>query len=346
MTRPALVRSVVVAVAVLLSPHATAWGQPKTDVVTLLNGDRFTGEIVDLDRARLELKTDDVGTVEIEWDKIASLESKYQFEVETSSGRRLLGSLRPDVVQSLAIVTSDGVVMLQMFEVTRITPIGTSFWKKLEGSIDVGYNYTQSSGIATTTLNSKTLFRRPEFQFRLTSSATLTQRNDGSERDDRAVVDFSYIRYRARRVYVSGGGSLETNESLGLRLRSQLAGLVGLRLVNTNRAQFEMGGGLVVNDERGLEDEETQNLEGVLGFRSSYYTYDRPKTQFDVSMQYYPSLSNWGRQRLQVDSDIRRELWKDFSVAFTVYYTFDSAPPNPDAERKDVGVVFSVGWSY
>jgi Protein of unknown function, DUF481 len=244
-------------------------------------------------------------------------------------------------------VTSDGDVTLPTFEITRITPIGTSFWKKLEGSIDVGFNYTQSSGIATTTFNSKTIFRRPDFVFRLTSSATLTQRNDESERDDRGVVSLSYVRYRARRVYISGGGSFETNESLGLQLRSQLAGIVGMRLVNTNRAQFEMGGGLVVNDERGFEEEEeTQNLEGVLGFSSSYYTYDRPKTQFDVSFQYYPSLSNWGRQRLQLDSDIRRELWRDFSVAVNVYYTFDSAPPNPDAERKDVGVVFSVGWTY
>jgi hypothetical protein len=347
MTSTAATRTVFVALTIVLSSSAAAWGQPKTDVVTLLNGDRFTGEIVELNRARLELKTDDVGTIEIEWDKIASLESKYLFEVETSGGRRLLGSLRPDDVQSMAIVTSDGDVTLPTFEITRITPIGTSFWKKLEGSIDVGFNYTQSSGIATTTFNSKTIFRRPDFVFRLTSSATLTQRNDESERDDRGVVSLSYVRYRARRVYISGGGSFETNESLGLQLRSQLAGIVGMRLVNTNRAQFEMGGGLVVNDERGFEDEEeTQNLEGVLGFSSSYYTYDRPKTQFDVSCQYYPSLSNWGRQRLQLDSDIRRELWRDFSVAVNVYYTFDSAPPNPDAERKDVGVVFSVGWTY
>jgi hypothetical protein len=346
MTSPVAIRSVVVASVIVLSSSAAAWGQPKTDVVTLLNGDRFTGEIVELNRARLELKTDDVGTIEIEWDKIASLESKYLFEVETSSGLRLLGSPRPAIAQSLAIVTSDGVVTLQMFEITRITPIGTSFWKKLEGSIDVGFNYTHSSGIATTTFNSKTIFRRPDFVFRLNSSATLTQKNDDSERDDRGVVSLSYVRYRARRVYISGGGSFETNESLGLRLRSQLAGIVGMRLVNTNRAQFEMGGGLVVNDERGFEDEQTQNLEGVLGFSSSYYTYDRPKTQFDVSFQYFPSLSNWGRQRLQLDSDIRRELWRDFSVAVNVYYTFDSAPPNPDAERKDVGVVFSVGWTY
>jgi Protein of unknown function, DUF481 len=131
-----------------------------------------------------------------------------------------------------------------------------------------------------------------------------------------------------------------------LALRSQAAGLIGLRLVNTNRAQFEFGGGLVVNNEDGVDTETTQNIEGLLGFKTSYYSYDTPKTNLDASVQYYPSLSHWGRQRLQVDAAVKRELFKDFFVALNVFDTFDSAPPDPDAARNDVGVVASIGWSY
>ena len=80
--------------------------------------------------------------------------------------------------------------------------------------------------------------------------------------------------------------------------------------------------------------------------QTSYYTYDRPKTNVDASVDYFPGLSDWGRQRLQVNAAVKRELWKDFSVAFNVYDTFDSAPPSPDAARNDVGVVISIGWSY
>ena len=50
--------------------------------------------------------------------------------------------------------------------------------------------------------------------------------------------------------------------------------------------------------------------------------------------------------RVQIDSALRRELWKDFFVALTLYNTFDSRPPNPDAERNDLGAVVSLGWSY
>jgi hypothetical protein len=66
----------------------------------------------------------------------------------------------------------------------------------------------------------------------------------------------------------------------------------------------------------------------------------------DFSLQYYPSLSNIGRQRLQLDSAFKRELVKDFFVSLNLYDTYDSRPPNPSADRNDVGIVVSLGWSY
>jgi hypothetical protein len=48
---------------------------------------------------------------------------------------------------------------------------------------------------------------------------------------------------------------------------------------------------------------------------SLYYTYDRPKTNLDINLQYHPSLSDPGRQRVQLDAGVKREFWKDMFVA-------------------------------
>ena len=40
-------------VAFVLACSLPAWAQRRTDVVTLANGDRITGEIAELDRGRL-----------------------------------------------------------------------------------------------------------------------------------------------------------------------------------------------------------------------------------------------------------------------------------------------------
>src|SRR5689334_6453439 len=77
-------------VVLALSTAAHAYGQPKTDVVTLANGDRITGEVVALERGRLKFETDDAGTLYLEWDKLASVVAARLVEVSKSDGTRFL----------------------------------------------------------------------------------------------------------------------------------------------------------------------------------------------------------------------------------------------------------------
>jgi len=84
-------RRIALAVALVLALTIRLAAQPRTDVVTLANGDRITGEVIRLERGRLEFKTDDAGTIYLEWDKLAHVESVRQFEVSTTDDRRFVG---------------------------------------------------------------------------------------------------------------------------------------------------------------------------------------------------------------------------------------------------------------
>ena len=337
----------VVIALMALCDQGTANAQPKTDVVTLANGDRITGEVKGLDRGRLEFKTDDAGTLYLEWDKLMSVVAiTRNVEVVTYDGRRFLGALGPAGTRTLAVVAPDQTVALPMPEVTIIRPIGTSFWRKLDGSLDAGFSYTRSSGVAQLNFNSDTVYRRFASQMRLTASITVTETDDGDERDDRGSLEASYLRFPWREWFVVSAARFETNESLGVELRSQVGVATGPRLINSNRAQLSVGGGIVVNDERGIDVDPEQNVEALLLFSGSFFTYDRPKTNLDASLQYYPSLSNTGRHRLQLDFGAKREFFKDLFVALNLYNTYDNRPPNPAADQNDVGVVVSIGWTY
>ena len=332
--------------AAILFLNTTASAQGRTDVVTLPNGDRITGEVVRLDRGRLEFKTDDAGTLYLEWDKLATVQATRAVEVVTADGRRFLGSLGSAASRTLTVVGPSERVSLAMAEVTIIRQIGSSFWSKLDGSIDAGYSYTRSSGVAQLNVNWDTYYRTPAARARLAISLNQTQKDDDSEPDDRGSVEASYLRYPWQRWFISAAGRFETNKSLGLELRSQIGAAIGPRLVNSNRGQLGVGAGLVFNDEQGVDVERTQNVEALVALQGSYYTYDRPRTNLDVSVAYYPSLSDRGRRRLQLDAGVKRELWKDFFVALTLFTTYDSRPPNPSADTSDVGVVASIGWTY
>ncbi len=96
----------------------------------------------------------------------------------TADGRRFLGSLAASNPQSLVVVALAGMVPLPTADVTTIMPIGSSFWQKLDGSLDVGFSYTRSSHLAQLNINTNTMFRRPAFEARLTGSGTLTQNEE------------------------------------------------------------------------------------------------------------------------------------------------------------------------
>ena len=143
------------------SMTATTAAQGRTDIVTLANGDRITGEVVRLDRGRLEFKTDDIGTLYLEWDNLASLVTTRLVEVTTADGLTFLGSLGQSTARSIAVASTGATAQLAMQDVTEITTIGRSFWRKLDGSFDVGFSYTRSSGIAQLNLKSDAKYRQP-----------------------------------------------------------------------------------------------------------------------------------------------------------------------------------------
>ena len=334
----------VTCLLILWPPLAAA--QPKTDVVILNNGDRITGEIKKLDRGRLEFSTDDAGTLYLEWDNLVAVVTTREMEVATAAGTRYLGPLVRGLDRQINVSDAGGATALAMADVTSIVPIGSSFWRKLDGSVDVGFSYTQSSGISQLNVNSDTVWRTPGFLSRLTGAVTNTTTEDGGNEDDRAYVVASYRRDRARNWFVGGAARFENNESLGLKLRSEIGFTLGPRLVNSNSAYLTLGAGLAVNNEQYLDAESTDNVEAMFAFDWSYFTYDRPKTNYDLSILYYTSLSDPGRRRVQLNAAAKREIFADFFVSFNVYNSYDSRPPDPEAETNDVGVVLSIGWTY
>jgi hypothetical protein len=50
--------------------------------------------------------------------------------------------------------------------------------------------------------------------------------------------------------------------------------------------------------------------------------------------------------RANANARLKRELFRDFIAAITVYDTFDSQPQVAGVSRNDVGVSFSIGWTF
>ena len=328
----------------LLVAGRPAWAQ-KTDVVKLVNGDTLTCEIKLLDRGRLQVSTDHLGTVYIEWDKVFSVTANRIFRVETSTGLRMLGALATSEPKHLDVVQETGPVTVDQPDVVYIAPIGRSFWRQLDGGFDLGLSYTQSSGVAQFNFGANALYRRSNMQLSASASSYLTA-GDGGESTSRHALDLGSARYFGQRSLWLLQGGFMRNQELGYDLRGTVSAGVGHFVARSNRAIFAVGGGLSTSREVPIEGDSTQQIEALLSVRQSYFTYDSPKTDVAFVANVYPSLSDWGRIRIEFDGRVKRELVKDFTVGFSLYDSFDSRPPTETARKNDVGLSLTIGWTF
>jgi uncharacterized protein DUF481 len=333
------------ATALLFGSPSSASAQ-KTDIIMLENGDRITGEIKSYSQGRLTVDTSAVSYVKIKWSKIVSIQSDKLFDLQTIDGVRRFGTLAPsDPPGKLVIVTVSGSVTLDFFEVFLLSPLYQSFWKRWDGSLDLGFNYTESSNLTQFNLNADGLYRKPTFSLESALSITYSRQN-GVTGASRGTYSLNYFRFLSDRWFLITGAGLDRNVQLGLSLRT-LVGLGGGRnLIQTNQTLLAAYAGVSVNHENPIEGESKYNSEAVIGGKYSYFMYDFPKLTISSSLAVYPSLTESGRVRLEASASAKREIVSDFYISLSVFDSFDSKDPSTGNSKNDWGPTLSIGWTF
>jgi hypothetical protein len=325
-----------------------ALAAPKTDIVTLMNGDHVTGEVKGLEQGKLTLKTDAAGTIYIEWNKIARVESKQFFQVELANGLRYFGQAPAATdLQTLHIVAGEDAKGwdLKMADVIRVDPIEKNVLKRIDGYLTAGYNYTKSNDLQQFTFTGGLNARTTTHQWSLDGSSTITaqQGNNDSSRWD---LSGGYRHFLADRWFLQGFGGLEGNDELGLDLRSTLGGAYGRYLTQTNHQEWAAYVGLAYTREDFVGREQADSLEGVLGTQYSFYRYDSPEASLDATFNLLPSLTQSGRVRAEGKLRSRYEIVKDLFFEVSLYGSYDSDPGEEAISNSDYGLTTSLGYSF
>jgi hypothetical protein len=234
-----------------------------------------------------------MGTLNIEWSKVATVTSTAWFEVETWDGSRYYGTLAAGAAGQIGVASGSERTDLALLDIVRLTTIETSFWDRLYGNIGAGGSYTQSSGVAQASLNFLLGARRPAFEWQTSVDSTLTIQE--SEPDSgRFTGKASYTRLLRDRWVVPGTLIIERNTDLGYALRSTAIIGFGRSLIQSNRTLLRVGMGLATNREVPVDGDTVTNIELQFPFQYELFTYDFPKTDFTVQLAAFPSLTDWG----------------------------------------------------
>jgi hypothetical protein len=320
---------------------------PRDDVVILENGDRFTGDVKELQRGVLRLRTDYVGNVYIQWIHIASVHAEKDYQVEMDTGERYFGELRPGGEPGkLGVVLGELTVELDHDRVVRITRIKHGFIRRLEGNIDIGVNFRKSQSDLNITASAKTLYRTRAHRTTLDFDSSLTDRV-GAENIRRVVVRAGHYRFLSRRWTVWGLTSAETNDELNLDLRATLGAGGGRSVIQSNRVRLNLLGGATVNRERYVATEKSRNTgEALLGFHFDRFILGDLGNEITVDFMLLPSLTEGGRIRTEFNFSYRHEIIVDLSINFSGWHSYDSENPTTGVAQDDYGIVTSFGWAF
>jgi hypothetical protein len=330
--------------ALSLSLASNTFAAAKTDIVELVNGDRITCEIKKLERGKLTVKTDGLGTIAIEWDDIQRLTSNARFDIERKSGEHAYGTLVRADARTVDVVDGQIVARLALDDIVRLAPVGRTFWARLDGSVSAGFSFTSANDQAQWTFDTSVVYRARQWVSELSADSLLTS-NEASDRQTRNNLALQSQRYLRPRWSTLTFIELQQNEELALDLRAVLGGGIVRVLAQSNHNTAWLAGGAAYTSESYAGAGDQNVAEAVLGASYAWFTFDGRSTNLTTTAYTYYALTGGSRVRLEIDSSFKSDIVGDLYWSVNGFESFNSRPPAGQKEN-DFGISATLGWTF
>jgi hypothetical protein len=340
----------------LLFLTAVCSARERKDVLQFNNGDRITCEIMRLDKGLLYVRLPYArGEVGFDWSQIAQVESAEYFVVADKTGKRYTGTLQKVAKGNEAgepgemkvqVTGSSSSQVVSGKAVVEIDRTDTGFWQNLHGDLNGGLNYSKQQSRTQFTFQSNSLFQRTKwsmaanYQINFSGGGNLSNlRNDLQLNGTRQLRSL-------RNFYMGLAEFLQSNEQQ-LNLRTTLGGAVGHVFGHTNNSFINGYGGVIYNHEQ-YSSEATvgrtgDSAEAVLGTQLNFFRFRA--TDIVTTAQVYPSLTDLGRVRFDLNTSMKLRVAKRLDWTFGFFMNFDSRPPQ-NLPKSDYGSTSGISWRY
>lgn len=340
-------RLAIIGTLLFLASEPAVATHPQTDIVTVDDGSTLIGEIKSVQYARLILDNDPAGTLNIEWRRITGLTSKFEYQVELTGGELHFGTLEPpDSPLHLKVAGPAGTIEVKLSEVVRLAPIEHTFWQRLSGSFSFGLTYTQNNNVLQYNIGFDTSYRSRKNYGVLSGSSIFNSQNDVDSTQQ------SYLQLLLAQVTIGKWGpfelgSLESNPSQGYDLRTLLGGGATRFLIESSARLLALNLGVVYNREE-VTDSDTVDTSAELltGVAFRHYKRTSNSPSINISLDAFTDLSSDRRYRAVFKFNSAWDIIGNFTFNFTVNDTYDSSPPGMDADKNNLVVVTSIGYTF
>jgi hypothetical protein len=364
-----------------------AWSHAKTDLITVTNGDQITGAVNAMSAGKLSVSTSYAGTVNIKWREIEQIESRYLYEIRLDDGERIYGRFTTNTTENqLTLRVSGKDRQVDIDDIVEVRSIEEELADKLD--LQLSSTITADPDNKTLVLYAAGTYDvrggRTNFTARVDDTRSTPKEGDPTS-SNASTLQISREFWRERgtaQSYRVLNARYDTNDSLDIDHRGSLGFGLGRYLINDLGHELAVSAGLqgVQEWRRSCEDQDQQKLgqynpstmaltsedsgdedvskrkslercaDAELFFNVKWHLYSFQKRDMDIYVtgNTYPSLSDWGRVRGDLNLIINWELFSNFYWTVNARTEIDNAGDREDDTygNSDYTLTTGISWKY
>jgi hypothetical protein len=327
----------------------------KADLLVMKNGDRFTCEVKRLDGGVLEVEFDYVdGTVSIDWQKVAKLESPALFIVQLQDGSLYSGRvITPEAISGAPVnieihqnSTPETPLTVSKSEVVRMMQTSESFARRLYGNVTIGALFSKGNNTTQYNFGSEVAYRQVRWGSSLVYNSNLSS-STGATTSTRNQVELRLYHTMSRKGYFYGSSASFLQSSVqGIRHQTNVALGVGKFLLNENPFRLTVFGGIGGQRTQyvpSFTTIETQDV-GVALLSLDLEAFSFKRTRLDLTATAIPALTDRGRVYYKTNVAYYFKLFGKVDWNFSFYGNWDTRPPQ-NFQGSDYGSSTGLSWT-
>jgi hypothetical protein len=325
-----------------------------TDVIVMKNGDRITCEVKGLNGGVLYVNPSYIlGTISVDWTKVARLESKQLFIVKTESGSVYTGTLNtaetpaghPMEIQ--VAETPEKKVVLDSSRIVDVGETSENFFRRFTGGVNFGTTYSKGNQSTQYNLSGLVSYPRERWAAQVGFSSNLN-RSSGATASTWNQVTPSYLRLlRWNNYFYEGFASFLQSSEQGINLQTTLGGGIGRYLKNTNQTTISLAGGVAWQNtsyKQSVVPIGTQNVAtAVIAGNVNLYRFN--KTNLSLTALLLPAVSDPGRVFFTTNASYYIKITGNLSWNISFYGNWDNQPPG-NLPGSNYGTSSGLSWTF
>ena len=365
----------------LLLCATQSWSHAKTDLITVANGDQITGAVNAMTAGKLSVSTSYAGTINIKWRDVKQIESRYLYEVRLDDGERIYGRFTAnDIENKFSLRVAGSERQFDTDDIVEVRSIEEELADKLDLQVSTQFDVDPNSKKLVFYAAGTYDVRGGRTNFSARVNDTKNTVDAVTETSNASWLQISREFWRERgtaQSYRVLNARYDTNDELGIAHRGSVGVGLGRYLINDLGHELAVSGGIQGVQERRPDCEEQKSVRGMAPFVEAtlydggdqsdkralkkcydaelflnlkWHLYSFQRLDMDISLigNTYPSLSDWGRIRGDLNLLISWELFDSFYWTVNAQTEIDNAGDREDESLSNSDYTLSTGitWKY